>query len=79
MLKQDGNRGVHFGVCTIPNVFNLLINYLAIRIDALGKCIDIDGVNCYDVIFADDTVLISENLQCLLYEFNTWCNDNHSI
>ena len=71
--------GLKQGCALSPMLFNLYINDLAIRIDSLGKGIDIDGVNCSILLFADDIVLISDNavnLQCILDELNIWCTAN---
>lgn len=72
--------GLKQGCALSPMLFNLYINHFAIKIDALNKGIDIDGANCAILLFADDIVLISDNaqnLQCLLHELDTWCNENH--
>ena len=86
-VRINGLKADYFGVscglkqgCTLSTLlFNLYVNDLAIKIKHLGIGIDIDGEKVAIMLYADDLVLVSateNNLQILLQELNTWCQNN---
>ena len=60
-------------------LFYLYVNDLVVKIRSLGIGIDIDGEKVAIMLYADDLVLVSakeDDLQILLQELNTWCQNN---
>ena len=71
--------GLKRGCSLSPVLFNLYINDLALKINALGKGIKIDDESISILLYADDVVLLAENetdLQCMLNVLGNWCNTN---
>ena len=66
--------------CTLSTlIFNLFVNDLVIKIKSLGSGIDIDGEKIAVMLYAADLVLVTateDDLQILLQELNTWCQNN---
>ena len=66
--------------CSLSSIlFNLYIDDLVTKINALDTGIDIGGEKVGILLNSDDVVLLSENerdLQTLLNELNTWCLNN---
>ena len=65
-----------------PVLFNLYINDLALKINALGKGIKLDDYSVFILLYADDVVLLPENetdLQSMLNVLVDWCNTNKQI
>ena len=68
------NCGLKPGCSLSPLLFNLYINDLAFKIDALGKRVKVSIL-----LYADDVVLIAESepdLQSMLDIMGTWCKNN---
>ena len=60
-------------------LFNLYINDLALKINALGKGIKIDDELVSILLYADDIFLLAENvadLQAMLNVLGDWCKTN---
>ena len=71
--------GLKQGCSLYSILFNLYIDDLVIRINALSIGIDIGGEMVGNLLCADDVVLLGENeadLQTLLNELNLWCKHN---
>ena len=79
-FSHDGlTRGLRQGYCLSPLLFNLFINDLALRIKLLGKGVSVEDNLISILLYADDTVLISENasdLQLMLTCLIEWCCSN---
>lgn len=60
-------KGLKRGCALSPMLFNMYINDLAFRVDAFGEGIGKDGVISSILLFADNSVLISDNAQNLQY------------
>lgn len=62
-----------------PILFNLFINELAFKIQAIGKGIGVDNEEVSLLLYADDVVLLAENeddLQSMLSVLSEWCGQN---
>ena len=66
--------------CTLSTLlFNLYVNDLVIKINSLDIGIEIGDEKVAILLYADDLVLVSsseDDLQILLQELNTWCQNN---
>ena len=66
--------------CTLSTLlFNLYVNDLVIKINSLDIGIEIGDEKVSILLYADDLVLVSsseDDLQILLQELNTWCQNN---
>ena len=75
----DVKSGLRQGCSLSPLLFNLYINDLAIRINALGKGISLNNDKVSLLMYADDIVLIADSetdLQSMLNELTRWCDIN---
>ena len=71
--------GLKQGCSLSPLLFNVYINDLALKIDALGKGIKIDEETVSILLYADDVVLIAESeadLQSMLDILGIWYKSN---
>ena len=71
--------GLKQGCSLSPMLFNLYINDLALKIDALGKGVEVDDTRVSVLLYADDIVLIAESemdLQAMLDTLGAWSKNN---
>ena len=71
--------GLKQGCSLSPMLFNLYINDLALKVDALSKGEEIDDTRVSVLMYADDIVLMAESeadLQAILDTIGAWCNYN---
>ena len=71
--------GLKQGYSLSPLLFNLYINDLAFKIDALGIGVKTGDHTVSSLLYADDIVLIAESepdLQSMLDIMGTWCKNN---
>ena len=71
--------GLKKGCSLSPMLFNLYINDLALKIDALGKGVEVDDTRVSVLLYADDIVLIAESemdLQAMLDTLGAWSKNN---
>ena len=72
--------GLKQGCSLSPMLFNLCINDLALKIDAVGKGMELeDTIFVLFLLYADDIVHIAESgvdLQAMLDTLGAWCKNN---
>ena len=75
----DIHTGLRQGCSLSPVLFNLYINDLALKVNAVGEGTDIGGEKVCILLYADDIVLLSDNengLQSMLDVLSVWCKAN---